>query len=66
MTASLKETNSLALDIDKCHPNPCGHGGVCREVVGGPGFACQCISGYKGMQCGGEFSFASNTFAKMR
>ena len=41
-------------EIDQCRPNPCQHGGYCRQVVGGTGFACQCITGYKGSRCEGN------------
>ena len=45
---------NFVLEIDQCRPNPCQHGGYCREVVGGTGFACQCITGYKGSRCEGK------------
>ena len=36
--------------IDRCHPNPCEHGGVCRQ--NNLGFVCDCgDSGYLGAVC---------------
>ena len=39
------------IEIDKCSPSPCQHGGVCSEVIGGLGYACRCAYGYKGQDC---------------
>ena len=50
----------LFAEVNKCLPNPCQHAGRCTEVVGGSGFACQCITGYKGQRCeGNEFTDVS-------
>ena len=35
-----------------CWPNPCSHGGGCREVaLPRPHAVCACIHGYRGLQC---------------
>ena len=40
----------LVTDEDKCHPNPCLHGGVCVSS-GGSAYQCHCPSGFMGSMC---------------
>ena len=37
------------LDIDECDPNPCLHGGFCKDKVNA--FKCVCKLGYTGVNC---------------
>ena len=38
-------------EVDYCDPSPCENGGVCHDVVGGPGYSCICPSGFTGENC---------------
>ena len=39
----------LLSDIDDCQPNPCLHGGVCKDGINS--FVCGCAHGFKGDTC---------------
>ncbi len=39
------------IDVDACMPDPCVNGGMCEDVVGGPGYTCSCPPGYTGTNC---------------
>ena len=41
----------LFLDADHCSPNPCLHGGACKDL--GDAYKCDCPMTYKGKQCEG-------------
>ncbi len=41
------------LEIEHCDPNPCLHGGTCKENNGK--FVCSCIQDWKGSICESEF-----------
>ena len=38
-------------EVDYCVSSPCENGGVCHDVVGGPGYSCICPSGFTGENC---------------
>ncbi|XP_041672265.1 hyaluronan-binding protein 2-like [Cheilinus undulatus] len=40
----------LTDDTNACDPNPCFHGGVCKEKSG-TGFTCECLEPYAGKKC---------------
>ena len=39
----------IFLDIDDCQPDPCMHGGVCKDGINS--FTCGCAHGFKGDIC---------------
>ncbi|KAG7315718.1 hypothetical protein KOW79_020584 [Hemibagrus wyckioides] len=36
-------------DGDQCKPNPCQHGGICKDKIGG--YSCKCTNTYTGQDC---------------
>lgn len=36
-------------DGDQCKPNPCQHGGTCKDMIGG--YICKCAETYTGQNC---------------
>lgn len=39
----------IFVDIDDCQPDPCMHGGVCKDGINS--FTCGCAHGFKGDIC---------------
>ena len=37
--------------LDRCSPNPCENGGICRQVPESEAFQCQCLPNYTGVRC---------------
>ena len=50
MKKSVWESRYLIFaDIDDCQPDPCMHGGVCKDGINS--FTCGCTHGFKGDIC---------------
>lgn len=41
----------LPLDVNECDSRPCQNNGECRENITGPGYDCDCPTGYTGKNC---------------
>lgn len=40
---------TIYYDGDQCKPNPCEHGGTCKDKIGG--YSCMCTDIYSGINC---------------
>ncbi|XP_072513619.1 protein Z, vitamin K-dependent plasma glycoprotein b [Salminus brasiliensis] len=40
---------TIYYDGDQCKPNPCEHGGTCKDGIGG--YSCKCTDMYSGINC---------------
>ncbi len=53
--------DNCEVDVDACEPMPCQNGGMCVDVVGGPGYTCVCPSGYTGLDCDSDIDECAST-----
>ena len=44
---------SFYVEIDRCRPNPCFHGGRCEQSENG--YFCKCLAQYQGRNCEGMY-----------
>ncbi|XP_034156116.2 venom prothrombin activator porpharin-D-like [Pangasianodon hypophthalmus] len=49
-----RSENLTQLDGDQCKPNPCQHGGTCKDKIGG--YSCKCTDMYTGHNCENDVS----------
>ncbi|XP_034156115.1 coagulation factor X-like [Pangasianodon hypophthalmus] len=45
---------NIYYDGDQCKPNPCQHGGTCKDKIGG--YSCKCTDMYTGHNCENDVS----------